>query len=263
MNYSYLKFEKTDFDGVFKLVIDRPNALNALNSDVIAELQSFFEKAMNDCSIKAIVLTGGGEKSFVAGADIKEMVNLTAQDSMNFARKGQQLLLTMYNCPKPIIAAVNGYALGGGFEMSLCCDMIFASENAKFGFPEVTLGIIPGFGGTQILRRLVGEKAAKYLILSGEIISAAEAYRMNVVNRLFKTPEEVVSGAVEFAAKIAKNSPSSVAYAKKAVNVSFDLSLERGLEYESSLFGTLFNTEDQKEGMKAFIEKRKAEFKGK
>jgi enoyl-CoA hydratase len=262
MNYSYLKFETTSFDGVFKLVIDRPNALNALNSEVIGELQDFFEKTMNDYSIKTLVLTGGGEKSFVAGADIKEMVNLTAQESMGFAKKGQKLLLAMYEYPKPIIAAVNGYALGGGFEMSLCCDMIFASENARFGFPEVTLGIIPGFGGTQILRRLIGEKAAKYLILSGEIIAAADAYRMNIVNRLFKTPEELVNGSLEFAAKISKNSPSSLAYAKKAISNSFDLSLERGLEFESSLFGTLFNTEDQKEGMRAFIEKRKAEFKG-
>lgn len=263
MGYNYLKFEQSALDGVYKLVIDRPNALNALNSEVISELQDFFSKTVNDCSIKALILTGAGEKSFVAGADIKEMVNLTAQESMAFAKKGQRLLLTMYDYPKPIIAAVNGYALGGGFEMSLCCDMIFASENAKFGLPEVTLGIIPGFGGTQILRRLIGEKSAKYLILSGEIITASEAYRMNIVNRLYSTPEELLKGAVEFASKIAKNSPSSVAYAKKAVNVSFDLPLERGLEFESSLFGTLFNTEDQKEGMRAFIEKRKAEFKGK
>ncbi|MEF3254113.1 MAG: enoyl-CoA hydratase/isomerase family protein, partial [Deferribacterales bacterium] len=182
--------------------------------------------------------------------------------SVEFAKLGQRLLLTMYNYHAPIVAAVNGYALGGGFEMALCCDTIFASKNAKFAFPEVSLGIIPGFGGTQILRRLIGEKNAKYIILSGEMISAEDAYRLNIVSRLYDNQADLINGAIAYAEKVAKNSPKSVELAKKAVNVSFDLSLERGLEYESSLFGVLFTTEDQKEGMKAFVEKRKANFKG-
>ncbi|MCA1928194.1 MAG: enoyl-CoA hydratase/isomerase family protein [Calditerrivibrio sp.] len=261
MDYKHLKFEKRN-DGVMILKISRVEALNALNKSVLNELSYFFNSTMNDCSIRVVVLTGDGEKSFVAGADIKEMYNLNLSESVSFAKYGQKLLLSMYNYHAPIVAAVNGYALGGGFEMALCCDVIFASKNARFGFPEVTLGIIPGFGGTQVLRRLVGEKNAKYLILSGEIISAEDAYRMNILSKIYENQADLVAGAINYAEKIAKNSPKSVELAKRAINVSFDLSLERGLEYESSLFGVLFTTDDQKEGMRAFVEKRKAEFKG-
>lgn len=248
--------------GVATLTINRPQALNALNSEVLTELASALYQLEYDPAVKVVVLTGAGEKAFVAGADIKEMAGMNSFEGHQFALKGQHVMMAMEKMKTPVIAAVNGFALGGGLELALACDFIYASERAKLGFPEVTLGIIPGFGGTQNLARLIGKSRANELIFTGKMITADKALAWGIVNELFP-PEGLLTKARETAAAIAGAGTLGVAYAKNAIANGLNMVKEDGFRYEASLFGVLFATEDQKEGMGAFVEKRKAEFKGK
>ena len=260
MEFKHLLVETND--GIATLTINRAHVLNSLASEVVQELECALYELDLDASVKAVVLTGAGEKAFVAGADIKEMSRISAFDAHDFASKGQRLMLLMGKMRKPVIAAVNGFALGGGLELALACDFIYASEKAKFGFPEVGLGIIPGFGGTQNLPRLIGPGRAKELIFSGRIITAAKARDWGIVNEVF-APEELLPKALATAREIIGKSPLGVAYAKDAIVNGMNMTKEDGFRYEASLFGVLFATADQREGMGAFIEKRPAEFKGK
>lgn len=249
-------------EGVALVTVSRPQSLNALNSQVLAELECALYEIEHDQTAQVVIITGAGEKAFVAGADIKEMAAMTAYQGHQFALQGQRLMLFIEKMTKPVIAAVNGYALGGGLELALACDVIYASENARFGFPEVTLGIIPGFGGTQNLARLIGPNRAKELVLSGRVIPAQKALAWGIVNEV--CPQvELAEKVMGLAREIAKNGRLCVGYAKNAMVNGLNMSKEDGFRYESSLFGVLFATEDQKEGMGAFVEKRKAEFKGK
>lgn len=249
-------------EGIALLTVNRPESLNALNSQVLSELECVLYGMEQDSAVKAVVITGAGEKAFVAGADIKEMAAMTAYQGHQFALAGQRLMLFMEKMTKPVIAAVNGYALGGGLELALACDLIYASDNAKLGFPEVTLGIIPGFGGTQNLARLIGPNRAKELVLSGRVITAAKAREWGIVNE--SVPQaELKEKALGVAREIAGNGSLAVGYAKNVIVNGLNMTKEDGFRYESSLFGVLFATEDQKEGMGAFVEKRKARFQGK
>ncbi|MBJ6726214.1 enoyl-CoA hydratase-related protein [Geomesophilobacter sediminis] len=259
MAYRHLLVETNE--GVATLTVNRPQSLNALNSEVLDELQAALDTLEADRTVKAVVLTGAGEKAFVAGADIKEMAAMTSHQAHTFAAKGQKVMLTLERMTTPVIAAVNGFALGGGLELALGCDFIYASEKAKVGFPEVTLGIMPGFGGTQNLSRLIGANKAKELIFTGKMIAADQALAWGIVNQLCAA-EDLVPKALETARGIARVGTLGVAYAKDAIGSGLDMSREDGFRYEASLFGVLFATQDQREGMAAFVEKRKAEFKG-
>lgn len=247
-------------DGICTLTVNRPESLNALNAELLDGLTDFFAKAADNEDINVIILTGSGTKAFVAGADISQMAKSGPQDAIGFARKGQKLMRTMETLNKPIIAAVNGYALGGGMEIALACDFIYASDNAKFGFPEVTLGIIPGFGGTQNMTRLIGPNKAREIIFTGKMIDAAKAESWGVVN-IVVPQEKLLEEAVNTAKTIIKNGMIGVGYAKECIDRGMGMAKEDAFMYESSLFGALFATEDQKEGMAAFLEKRKAVFK--
>lgn len=249
-------------EGVAVITVNRPHAMNALNSDVLLELESLLSGLEQDASVKVIILTGAGEKAFVAGGDIKEMVTMNAHEAHRFVLLGQRVLLAIEKMAKPVIAAVNGYALGGGLELALACDFIYASSTAKLGLPEVTLGVIPGFGGTQNLARLIGKSRANELIFSGRIITAEKACAWGIVNEVFP-PEDLLAGAREVGAAIARAGSLGVAYAKDAIANGLDMAKEDGFRYEASLLGNLYSTCDQKEGMAAFIEKRKAQFTGK
>ncbi|MBJ6749444.1 enoyl-CoA hydratase/isomerase family protein [Geomonas anaerohicana] len=249
-------------EGVATVTVNRPASLNALNSQVLGELECTLYKLEQDSAVRVVILTGAGEKAFVAGADIKEMADMNSYEGHRFALQGQRVMLFMEKMTKPVIAAVNGYALGGGLELALACDVIYASDNAKLGFPEVTLGIIPGFGGTQNLARLIGPNRAKELIYSGRMINAQKALAWGVVNEVV-AQAELAAKALDLAREIAKNGSLGVGYAKNAIVNGLNMTKEDGFRYESSLFGVLFATEDQKEGMGAFVEKRKAQFQGK
>ena len=260
MDYKNLLIETTN--SITTLTVNRPQVLNALNSEVVAELECALYELDLDDAVKVVVITGAGEKAFVAGADIKEMSEISSFEAHDFARRGQRLMLLINRMRKPVIAAVNGYALGGGLELALACDIIYASEKARFGFPEVGLGIIPGFGGTQNLARLIGPNRAKELVFSGRIITAAKAHTWGIVNELF-SPEELLPKVLETAQEIVSKGSLGVAYAKDAIGSGLNMSKEDGFRYEASLFGVLFATGDQREGMGAFLEKRAAQFKGK
>jgi enoyl-CoA hydratase len=214
-----------------------------------------------DPAVSVVVITGAGDRAFVAGGDIKEMADMTPRAARSFARKGQKMVSFIEKMQKPVIAAVNGVALGGGLELALACDFIVASENARLGLPEVTLGVIPGFGGTQNLPRLVGPNRARELIFSGRILSAQQAREWGIVNDVFPAGE-LSTRVMQIAQAIARNGMLAVAAAKESIVNGLHMSKEDGLLYESSLFATLFTTQDQKEGMQAFLAKRKAEFKG-
>jgi len=247
-------------DGICTVTINRPESLNALNDSLITELTSFFTNASDDADINIIILTGAGGKSFVAGADISNMAKADPQQAITFARKGQKLMRVIETLSKPVIAAVNGFALGGGLEIALACDFIYASDNAKFGFPEVTLGIIPGFGGTQNLPRLIGPNKSRELIFTGKMIDAEKAQNWGIVNHI-STQESLMADVLKTANDIIKNGMVAVGFGKECVDRGGNMSKQDAFMYESSLFGALFSTEDQKEGMAAFLEKRKAEFK--
>ena len=248
-------------EGVALVTVNRPDSLNALNSRLLGELECALQQMEQDKAVQVVIITGAGDKAFVAGADIKEMAAMTSYQGHQFALQGQRLMLMMEKMTKPVIAAVNGYALGGGLELALACDLIYASENARFGFPEVTLGIMPGFGGTQNLARLIGPNRAKEMVLSGRMIPAQKAVAWGIVNELCPQAE-LLDKVTWLAREMAKNGRLGVGYAKNAIVNGLNMSKEDGFRYESSLFGVLFATEDQKEGMGAFIEKRKPQFKG-
>jgi enoyl-CoA hydratase len=236
--------------------------LNALNGTTIEELRTAFHELKNDALIRVVILTGAGEKAFVAGADIGELAKQDPVSGKEMAHRGQNVLNLIENLGKPVIACINGFALGGGCELALACTMRLASENAKFGQPEVKLGIVPGYGGTQRLPRLVGKGLAMQMVLSGEMITAAEALRIGVVNEV--TPAaELIPRAEALAAKIIANAPLAVQYAMEAVNKGMEMTLAEGLFLEAALFGVCCATSDKAEGTAAFLEKRPALFGGK
>jgi enoyl-CoA hydratase len=247
-------------DGIAILTIDRQEKLNALNPQVTEEIgQALLDLGSEEP--RAIIVTGAGERAFVAGADIAAMNEMDPLTAKNFAETSNAAMALLDRSPIPTIAAVNGYALGGGCEIALACDIRVASENAVFGFPEVSLGIIPGMGGTQRLPRLVGPALAKELILTGRRVNAAEAKEMGLVGRV--VPQgEALSAARELAAEISANGPVAVRHAKAAANKALEVDLVSGLDYESDQFALLFSTHDAKEGMRAFVEKRKPSFEG-
>jgi enoyl-CoA hydratase len=247
---------------VATLVLNRPKVLNALNAQMIRELRDAFAALDGDAGVRAIVLTGSGERAFAAGADIGEFKSLTgALDGAALARAGQALMLQIESTNKPVIAAVNGFALGGGCELAMACDVRLAAATAKFGQPEVNLGLMPGFGGTQRAARLLGRGMAMFLCLSGDQIDAAEALRVGLVDRVV-APEELLPAAQRLAATIAGKAPLAVAATKRAIADGMDLTLPSGLEIEALHFGSLVGTADFAEGTSAFLEKRPAEFTG-
>src|SRR5215218_8586971 len=254
----YVRVESDD--GIAVLTIDRQEKLNALDPQVVEEIgQALLELEAE--GPRVIIVTGAGERSFVAGADISAMSAMDPMEAKRFSEIGHAAMALLDRSPIPTIAAVNGFALGGGCELALACDIRIAADNALFGFPEVTLGILPGLGGTQRLPRLVGPGIAKEMIFSGRRIKAEEARTVNLVNR--GVPEgEALDVARELAGEIASNGPVAVRHAKAATNKAQDLDLESGLDYEADQFALLFGTEDAREGMGAFVEKREAKFKG-
>ncbi|UHR02254.1 enoyl-CoA hydratase-related protein [Peptoniphilus sp. GNH] len=259
MDYKYLLLDKKE-DGVLLITINKEKSLNALNSEVLKEIKDCFEKIDTDDSVSCVVFTGAG-KAFIAGADITEMAPLNAGEAYAFAKLGMDTMFRIEQLSKPVIAAVNGFALGGGCELSLACDIRLASSKAKFGQPEVGLGITPGFGGTQRLIRTIGPGLAKELIYTAKIIGAEEAKEMGLVNHVYE-PEVLIEEALKLASQIAKNAKQAVKYSKAAINNGIQTDIETGMSIERNVFGLCFATYDQKEGMKAFVEKRKAEFKG-
>lgn len=247
-------------DNIAIVTIQRPKALNALNQAVLSELRHVFNENLSE-QVRCVILTGA-EKAFVAGADIKEMDGMTPLLSRKFARSGQQIFESIENFHAPVIAAVNGYALGGGCELALACDIRLASQKAKFGQPEVNLGIIPGFGGTQRLSRTVGPGKARELIYTGNTIDANEAHRIGLVNDVY-APEELMDKSMEMAKTIASKAPVAVSLCKKAINMGSNMDISRAIEFEADLFAESFSTQDRKEGIEAFVQKRKANFVGK
>ena len=243
-------------NGIALLTINRPKSLNALNSETLAELNTCLAELENNEEVKVVILTGSGEKSFVAGADISEMVNGTPAEGRKMGLLAKEAFGRLENMPQVTIAAVNGYALGGGCEISMACDIRVASENARFAQPECGLGILPGFGGTQRLPRLVGKGRAKELIFTCDQITAEDAYRMGLVNHVVPQAE-LIDYCKAMAGRIMKNGPFAVALAKQAINTGMDTDLDSGLKLEANLFGLSFSTADKKEGMTAFLEKRK------
>ncbi|MBU2447362.1 MAG: enoyl-CoA hydratase/isomerase family protein [Bacteroidetes bacterium] len=261
--YSTLLFDpSTDGNNrIAKVTVNRPDKLNLLNSTVMNELKELFEKLKDDDSVDVVILTGSGEKAFVAGADIKELNALEAKSGKDFSAKGQEVFNLIENLGKPVIAAVNGFALGGGCEIALACHMRVASENAKFGQPEVNLGIIPGYGGTQRLARLIGKGRAMEMILTGDMIDAKTAYDFGLVNKVVPQAE-LIKTVEELATKILSKGQIAVRMSVKTINATHEMGQAEGQKYEAELFGYCCGTKDFKEGTTAFLEKRKAEFKG-
>jgi enoyl-CoA hydratase len=258
--YNTLIYEKKDNIGV--LTVNRPDKLNAISKDLTEELERFLDEAEKDSDLRVIVITGAGEKAFVAGADINELVERDGIMGRDVSRFRQELFARIENLAVPVIAAVNGYALGGGLELALACNIRIASEKAQFGAPEVKLGIIPGDGGTQRLPRLVGLGRAMELILTGDFIDASEAHRIGLANRVVPH-EDLMEHVMALAKKIASRPPLAVKYAKDAVNRSQEGDTASGYALESYLHALSCTTEDKKEGVNAFLEKRKGNFKGK
>jgi len=249
-------------DRILVATVDRPEKLNALDSEVLDALAAAFDRAKSDASVGAVIVTGAGPKAFVAGADIAELATMTPVSGRRHALRGQAVFGRLEHLGKPSIAAINGFALGGGCELALACTLRIAAENARLGQPEVKLGIIPGYGGSQRLARVVGEGRAMELCLTGEPITAAEAHRIGLVNRVVPAGE-ALAAARELAAKILANAPLAVAFAMDAIHHGLDLPLAEGLELEATLFGVCASTADMREGMSAFLEKRAARFEGK
>ena len=243
------------------VTVNRPKVLNALNHGTWADLRTAFEDARDDAAVRGVIVTGAGDKAFIAGADISELASLTAVEAEDSTRDGQAVLDLIENLGKPVIAAVNGFALGGGCETAMACTIRVASENAKFGQPEVRLGIIPGAGGTQRLPRLVGKGRALQLILSAEIISAQEGYRIGLVNEVVPSAD-LITRSEAILAQINSNAPLAVKFSLEAVNQGLETSQSEGLELEASLFAICAASEDKKEGTSAFLEKRAPQFQG-
>ena len=251
----FVKYEQDGFVGV--ITINRPEALNALNTEVIQDLDAVLD-SIDLGTTRVLVVTGAGEKSFVAGADIAAMSTMTVQEAREFSKAGNDVFRKLETLPIPSIAAVNGFALGGGNELAMSCDIRYCSENAMFGQPEVGLGITPGFGGTQRLARLVGPGMAKQMIYTARNIKADEAYRIGLVNAVYPQ-EELMPAAKKMAAGIAKNAPIAVRHCKQAINEGLEKGMDEAIVVEEKLFGGCFESYDQKEGMAAFLEKRKVE----
>jgi enoyl-CoA hydratase len=252
---------KVELKGPVAVVtLNRP-PMNALSTEMLKEIKRAFHELKANKEAKVVVVTGEG-KAFVAGADIAEMKDMDALQGREYGALGQNVFAHIEKLPQPVIAAVNGFALGGGCELAMACDLRIASEKAKFGQPEVNLGVTPGFGGTQRLPRLVGRGKAKELVFTGDMIDAAEAHRIGLVNRVVK-PEELMAEAMKLAELIASRGQIAVRLAKKAVNSGIEVNLKSGCDIEAEIFGVCFSTADQKEGMAAFLEKRKADFKEK
>jgi enoyl-CoA hydratase len=260
MSYENILYEVRD--GIAFITFNRPKVLNALNRQTMGELGQALATAKADASVRVLILTGAGEKAFIAGADINELAQRTPVDGKEFSLVGQAVIHMLETIGKPSIAAINGFALGGGCELALACSIRIASKAARLGQPEVKLGILPGYGGTQRLARLCGKGAAHELVLTGEMISADEAQRIGLVNRVYE-PAELMPAAEAMAKKIAANAPLAVQYAMEAIEHGMEMPQEEGLFLEATLFGLCCATEDMREGTKAFLEKRPAQFKGK
>src|SRR3984893_15187859 len=260
MSFENILLEKKN--SIAYVTVNRPKVLNALNMATMEELRAAFHEIKNDAAVRVVILTGAGEKAFIAGADIGELAKQDAVSGKEYAHRGQAVLDLIENLGKPVIACINGFALGGGCELALACTMRLASDNAKLGQPEVKLGIIPGYGGTQRLPRLVGKGLAMQMVVGGEMITAQEAHRIGLVNEV-TAAAELMSGAEAIAAKIIANGPLAVKYGMEAVNEGMEMPLAEGLYLEATLFGVCCATEDKKEGTAAFLEKRGAKFKGK
>src|SRR5438309_9115205 len=258
MNFENIILEKKAL--IAYVIVNRPKVLNALNMATMEELLSAFHDIKNDASIRVVIFTGAGEKAFIAGADISELAKHDAVSGKEYTHRGQNVLSLIENLGKPVIACIHGFALGGGCEIAMACTMRLASENAKLGQPEVKLGIIPGYGGTQRLPRLVGKGLAMQMVLAGEMISAQEAHRIGLVNE-GTTPADLIPRAEVIAAKIIGNGPLAVQYCLEAVNKGMEMTLAEGLYLEAVLFAVACSTEDKTEGTKAFLEKRPAQFK--
>jgi enoyl-CoA hydratase len=259
MAYENLLYEKRD--GIAFITFNRPKVLNALNRKTVEELREALIDAGDDGAVRVLVLTGAGEKSFVAGADISELAQRTPVDGKDFSLFGQSVFHLLETIGKPSICAINGFALGGGCEIALSCTIRIASKTAKLGQPEVKLGIIPGYGGTQRLARLCGKGVAHELCLTGEMITAEEAQRIGLVNHIYE-PAELLTAAEAMAKKIIANAPVAVKYTIEAIERGFEMAQQEGLFLEATLFGLACATEDMREGTKAFLEKRTAQFKG-
>jgi enoyl-CoA hydratase len=261
MPYSHILFD-VDGDRIAQITINRPQKLNALSAELVVELGDAFGRVAGDPAIRAAIVTGAGEKAFVAGADIAELAALSPVDARRLALRGQAILRGLETCGKVSVAAVNGFALGGGLELAMACTVRFASENARLGQPEVRLGLIPGYGGTQRLPRLVGRGRALDLLLSGEPIDASEAYRIGLVNAVVPQAD-LLAHSKTWLAKVLANGPVAVALVLEAVDTGLNCGIEEGLRVEASAFGVSAATADRLEGTRAFLEKRKAAFQGK
>ena len=260
MTFSTLEITRHD-DGLVVVTINRPKSLNALNAAVIDDLDACFIALESDDEAKGVLLTGSGEKAFVAGADINELATFNPLEAKLFSRKGHRAIHKLQTLSIPVIAAVNGFALGGGSEIALACDFIYASKIAKFGLPEITLGLIPGVGGTQRLPRLIGKNLAKELIFTGKMINAEEAKQMGIVNQVYEA-ESLMEAAKTTASMIATKGKTSLRAAKEAINRGMDVDLRTGCHMEIDAFSLCMASTDAKEGTHAFLEKRKAIFKG-
>ena len=260
MEYSHLKID-TPAPGICVVAISAPKSLNALNSAILDELGRFVAQ-IDANQVRVLIVTGDGDRAFVAGADIAEMRDMNPQQALEFGRKGAEVFRSIERLPMPTIAAINGFALGGGCELAMACDMRIASEKAKFGQPEVGLGITPGFSGTVRLPRLVGTAVAKELIFSGRAIDAAEALRVGLVNAVCKS-EELMEQALQMAGRMLKNAPLAIARAKQCIDEGLDMPIDEAIALENRHFAECFATADQKEGMSAFMAKSKANFTGK
>jgi enoyl-CoA hydratase len=249
------------YEPICTITINRPQALNALNQETLSELKGVIQDCAERADIKGIIITGAGEKAFVAGADIKELTQLSKEEAFTLAQNGQQIFKMIEDCPKPVIAAINGFALGGGCELAMACHIRLASENAKFGLPEVNLGILPGYGGTQRLAQLVGRGKALELAMTGDMISAQEAKEIGLINHVTSTQAELMALATKIMNKILSKGPLAIAGVIKSVNTGYEYAKE-GYKTESENFATLTTTKDFAEGTSAFIEKRTPNFKG-
>jgi enoyl-CoA hydratase/carnithine racemase len=259
MNFENILFDRKN--SIAYVTVNRPKVLNALDMATMDELRTAFHDIKGDVAVRVVILTGSGEKAFIAGADISELAKNDPVAAKEYALRGQNVLNLIENLGKPVIACINGFALGGGCEIALACTMRLASENAKLGQPEVKLGIIPGYGGTQRLPRLVGKGIAMQLLLTGEMITAKEAHRIGLVNEV-TAPSDLILRGEEIAQKIILNAPLAVQYTMEALNKGIETPLSEGLYIEAALFGLASSTEDKKEGTAAFLEKRPAQFKG-
>ena len=252
----------TDQNSVRTITVNRPDKLNALNRDTLSSLKAAFSDAADDENVRVVILTGAGEKAFVAGADIAEMSTLSAAQGRDFSLHGQRTMRFIEKMPKPVIAMINGFALGGGLELAMSCHLRFAADSAKLGQPEINLGLIPGFGGSQRLARLAGRAAALELCLIGTPITAERALQLGIVNRVVAA-SDLQNETDKLAQQLAISAPLALRGMLDCINIGNECSIEEGLEYESAQFGLMFSTEDMREGTQAFLERRKPEFKNK